>query len=49
MGLVILDQPIVLPEYGELAPVGTRDSLMQPWSVAVLDLSGRWRPMSACA
>ena len=48
VGLVILDQPIVLPEYGERAPVGTRDSLMQPSSVAVLDLSGRWRPVSAC-
>jgi hypothetical protein len=27
VGLLILDQPIVLPEYGELAPVGTLDSL----------------------
>jgi hypothetical protein len=28
-GLVILDQPIYLPEYGELAPAGTLDSLAQ--------------------
>ena len=27
VGLLILDQPIALPEYGELAPVGTLDSL----------------------
>jgi len=27
VGLLILDQPIELPEYGELAPVGTLDSL----------------------
>jgi len=27
VGLLILDQPITLPEYGELAPVGTLDSL----------------------
>jgi hypothetical protein len=27
VGLVILDQPIALPEYGQLAPVGTLDAL----------------------
>ena len=27
VGLLILDQPIYLPEYGDLAPVGTLDSL----------------------
>jgi secreted trypsin-like serine protease len=29
VGLVILDQPIYLPEYGELAPAGTLDGLAQ--------------------
>ena len=29
VGLVILDQPIYLPEYGELAPAGTLDPLAQ--------------------
>jgi len=27
VGLLILDQPITLPEYGQLAPIGTLDSL----------------------
>jgi hypothetical protein len=27
VGLLILDQPIALPEYGQLAPIGTLDSL----------------------
>jgi secreted trypsin-like serine protease len=27
VGLLILNQPILLPEYGQLAPVGTLDSL----------------------
>jgi trypsin len=41
-GLVILDQPIYLPEYGELAPAGTLDSLAQARGVksTVFTVSG---------